>query len=178
MVGRDRKRFLSPRRVHFFEGQLLTARDFQDEQAYNLERRRLHNRLFHPSGVVSGLDVGEAGGTTVLVQPGVAIDGLGREIIVPEERLIDGAQPTDDHGEPAGERLTKGTVSLLLRYLEVAVEPPPLPDGGEVPGRIAETHVLIVTVDQPIDRKEDVLLAKIRVLRNVIEVRPRKQGKG
>jgi hypothetical protein len=178
MVGRDRGRFRSPQRVHFFDGRLLTAKDFQDEQAYHLEKRRLHNRLFHPSGVVSGLEVGEAGGTTVLVQPGVAIDGLGREIIVPEEQQIDGAQPTDAHGEPAGARVTEGTARLLLRYREVGVEPRPHPDGGEMPGRIAETRVLIVAVDQPADPKEDVLLAKLRVVRDVVEVRPRSNGKG
>jgi hypothetical protein len=177
MVPKDRGRFRSPQRVHFFEGQLLTAKDFQDEQAYHLEKHRLHNRLFHASGVVSGLEVGEAWGTMVLVRPGVAIDGLGREIILSEEHQIDGAQPTDDRGEPAGASVTDGTVSLLLRYREVGVEPRPLPDGGEVAGRIAETHVLIVAVDQPADPNEDVLLAKIRVLRNVVEVRPRSRGK-
>jgi hypothetical protein len=152
---------------------MLTARDFQDEQAYHLEKRRLHNRLFHGSGVVSGLAVEEAGGPTVLVQPGVALDGLGREIIVPEARRIDAAQPTDSQGEPAGEPLTEGVVSLLLRYREVGVEPRPLPsDGEQVPGRIAETHVLMVALDRPADPDEDVLLARIGVRGTVIEIRP------
>lgn len=125
MVGGDRQTFRTPQRVHFFDGQLLTAGDFRDEQAYHLEKSRLHNRLFHGSGVVSGLKVGEAGGTTVLVQSGVALDGLGREIMVSEARQIDAAQPTDDQGEPAGARVTEGTVSLLLRYREVGAEPRP-----------------------------------------------------
>lgn len=94
MVGGDRQTFRTPQRVHFFDGQLLTAGDFRDEQAYHLEKSRLHNRLFHGSGVVSGLKVGEAGGTTVLVQSGVALDGLGREIMVSEARQIDAAQPS------------------------------------------------------------------------------------
>jgi hypothetical protein len=179
MVGRDQETFSSLQRVHYFDGQMLTARDFQDEQAYHLEKRWLHNRLFHGSGVVTGLEVGEAGGTNVLVQPGVALDRFGREIIVPEARRSDAAQPTDDQGEPAGARLTEGTVSLLLRYREVGVEPRPLPSNGEeVPGRIAETYVLKVAVDRPADPNEDVLLAMIRVRGTVIEIRhPRRRRK-
>jgi hypothetical protein len=177
MAGNEREKCESPQRVQFFEGQPLTARDLLDEQAYHMEKHRLHNRLFHASGVASGLEVGEAGGTKVLVRPGLAIDGLGREIIVPEARQIDVAQPTDDQGEPKGARVTEGTVSLLLRYREVGLEPRPLPNGEEVPGRIAETHVLMVTADRPADPKQDVLLARVRVLRTTVEVRPRGRQK-
>lgn len=179
MAAKDRATFKSLQRVNFLDGQLLTAGDLRDEQAYQLEKHRLHNRLFHGSGVVSGLEVAQAGGTKVLVQPGVALDGLGREIVVPEARRIDAAHPTDDHGEPAGPRVTNGSVGLLLRHREVGVEPRPLPSDGElVPGRIAETYVLIVAVDRPADPNEEVPLAKIRVLRAAIEIRrSRRRGK-
>jgi hypothetical protein len=61
-------------RVRFFDGQLLTAADFEAEQKYHLEKRRLHNRMLHGFGVVDGLRVSVAGGTdaTVVVSPGFA----------------------------------------------------------------------------------------------------------
>ena len=66
-------------RVRFFAGQLLTAEDFEPEQNYFREKRRLHNRMLHGSGVCKGLGVSMDDGQrdTVLVSPGFAIDGLG-----------------------------------------------------------------------------------------------------
>lgn len=74
-------------RVRYFSGQLLGAADFQDEQQYLRDRARLHNRMLHGWGVVSGLEVspttsGDAHG--VIISPGLALDPCGREIIVPE----------------------------------------------------------------------------------------------
>ena len=71
-------------RVRFFDGQLLTATDFEAEQRYHLEKRRLHNRMLHGFGVVDGLGVSVADGTdaAVVVSPGFALDRRGNEIIV------------------------------------------------------------------------------------------------
>ena len=69
-----------PRRVKFFEGMLLTAADFAAEQEYHRGMRYLHNRL-HGYGTVSGLEVVATRGR-VRVSPGMAIDVLGREIVV------------------------------------------------------------------------------------------------
>src|SRR5688500_10227169 len=44
-------------RVKYFYGQLLGVREFQSEQAYFLEKHRLHNRYLHGYGVVCGLEV-------------------------------------------------------------------------------------------------------------------------
>jgi hypothetical protein len=77
-----------PTRVSYFDGQLLTAADFRTEQDYHRGMRYLHNRLLHGWGVVDGLDVDDDGGG-VRVGPGVAIDGLGRELVLPELVCID-----------------------------------------------------------------------------------------
>ena len=69
-----------PRRMSFFEGQLLSAADLAVEQEYHREMRYLHNRL-HGFGTVSGLEVVVKRGR-VRVSPGVGIDVLGREIVV------------------------------------------------------------------------------------------------
>jgi hypothetical protein len=75
-------------RPHFFSGQLLTAEDLEQEQDYFLARSRRHNRFLHGWGVVAGLGVSVEGGTTVVVEPGIAIDCAGNEVILAEpERL-------------------------------------------------------------------------------------------
>ncbi|MEN6325600.1 MAG: hypothetical protein ABFD18_05265 [Syntrophomonas sp.] len=69
-------------RNRYFYGKLLTVRDFEIEQTYNNDKRRLTNRLLHGSGIVSGLQVVYVDEKTVSVEPGLAIDGSGREIVV------------------------------------------------------------------------------------------------
>jgi hypothetical protein len=79
-----------PTRVNYFDGQMLTAADFRAEQDYHRNMRYLHNRLLHGWGIVDGLDVDDAGdGTAVHVGPGLAIDRLGRELVLPERVSID-----------------------------------------------------------------------------------------
>ncbi len=69
-------------RVRYFEQQFLRTQDFTDEQAYHLAMRRRHNIAHHSWGIVQGLEVklDEEG---LFIQPGVAIDGYGRELILP-----------------------------------------------------------------------------------------------
>jgi hypothetical protein len=67
----------------FFKGKLLTVRDFELEQKYFNDKRRLINRLLHGSGVISGLQVARVDDKQLFIQRGVALDSLGREIIVP-----------------------------------------------------------------------------------------------
>jgi hypothetical protein len=74
-------------RNRFFTGKFLSARDLSDEQAYFLERRRLHN-LLHGWGIVAGfdVDVDRSNGLSITVGPGFALDPLGRELILREAR--------------------------------------------------------------------------------------------
>jgi hypothetical protein len=74
----------APRRPRYFSGQLLTPQDFEAEQSYHLEARRRDTRRLHGWGVVSGLGATASSGGGVVVEPGLAIDGLGRAIVVPE----------------------------------------------------------------------------------------------
>ncbi|GAA2163248.1 hypothetical protein [Pedococcus bigeumensis] len=80
-----------PRRVNFFTGMLLTAEDLAVEQEYHREMRYLHNRL-HGFGVVSGLDV-SVGRGSLRVDPGLAIDPCGREIVVTQPLTVRLAPP-------------------------------------------------------------------------------------
>lgn len=69
-------------RVNYFQGQLLSVSDLSAEQAYFLAKFRRHNRYLHGWGVVSGLKVGMANSSEIVVEPGVAIDCAGNEIHV------------------------------------------------------------------------------------------------
>lgn len=75
----------SPTRNRYFYGKLLGVHDFELEQGYFNRKRWLLNRLVTGYGVVCGLSVQlGADGHSVVVQPGLAIDKCGREIIVCE----------------------------------------------------------------------------------------------
>jgi hypothetical protein len=76
-------------RVRYYERQFLRTQDFTDEQAYHLTMRRRHNIAHHRWGIVYGLEVKVDPDGRPVVQPGMAIDGYGRELIVPDVRLID-----------------------------------------------------------------------------------------
>jgi len=117
----------APVRNRYFYGKLLDAPHLQMEQSYFLERRRLLNRLALGFGVLCGLDARPAGDGGVIVEPGVAIDGRGREIVVAAPYVL--ADPfalTDECGTPTGETSERGPVVLCLGYHECEVDPVPV----------------------------------------------------
>lgn len=66
-------------RVRF--GMLLGEDDFTTLSAYHRGKGWLHNAWLHRQGVVWGLRVGiESGRNEIQVRPGLALDGLGREL--------------------------------------------------------------------------------------------------
>lgn len=83
----NRKYFPFERNSYYF-GKLLTARDFEAEQRYLNDKRRLVNRLTGANGIVSGLGVVMADDSSIIVQAGCAFDASGREIVVPETQVI------------------------------------------------------------------------------------------
>jgi hypothetical protein len=78
---------LPPTRVRFADRQFLEAADLRDEQRYHREARWRHNLALHSWGVVAGLEVkvadAAAGRGAVTVGRGMALDGYGRELVVP-----------------------------------------------------------------------------------------------
>jgi len=82
----------APRRNQYFYGKRMDVQHFQMEQDYGRQKQALVNRLTLGKGVVCGLRVSLDEGR-IVVDPGVAIDGLGREIVVPVRSSIDPAKP-------------------------------------------------------------------------------------
>src|SRR5258708_13370838 len=72
-------------RMQFFNGQRLFADDLQSLDDFNRQMRWLHNQSLHQPGVGSGYAItGAKGDRQVTIQPGYAIDNLGREIVLTE----------------------------------------------------------------------------------------------
>jgi hypothetical protein len=75
-------------RVRFRERQPLTAADLNAEQAHRLALRRRHNAGQHGWGIVAGLALDEDD-RGLIVDPGMAVDGYGRELVLPQPVLIE-----------------------------------------------------------------------------------------
>jgi hypothetical protein len=73
----------STARVHYFPQQFLRAQDFADEQAYHLNAHRRHNISHHTWGIVVGLELVTDGEGNLFIEAGVAVDGFGRDILLP-----------------------------------------------------------------------------------------------
>ena len=84
-----RKRQLIAERPAYVDGQLLLADDFIAEQRYHVQAARRHSLNLHGWGVVRGLEVTRADDNAVLVSPGYAIDGRGREIELREAERVE-----------------------------------------------------------------------------------------
>src|SRR5687767_10575763 len=80
--------------LHHVNGQLLMEEDFSDEQKYRLDMRRRLSQHMHTAGIVFGLDV-IPGANKGTVQPGMAIDAQGREIIVESATDLTSTAATD-----------------------------------------------------------------------------------
>src|SRR4030095_16136989 len=75
------------KRPNFFNGKLLRSEDFELEQRYVREKSKLHNRSLHGFGIVSGLKVTADSGK-VVVEPGLALDCEGNELVIDAPRSI------------------------------------------------------------------------------------------
>ncbi|WP_158786708.1 hypothetical protein [Granulicella sp. L46] len=108
-------------RLNYYEGEYLGAVDFEAEQEYHRDMRRRHNIGPHTWGIVTGLDVAQFlnGGTNnevdVFIQPGVAVDGFGREIVV--------FSPYQLTSEMFADFPAKQTLTLWIGYSQQLINP-------------------------------------------------------
>lgn len=107
------KKYYPFERNHYFYGKLLTVRDFEDEQRYMNDKRRINNVLTKGAGVISGLSTVMIDEKTISLETGMALDYMGREIIVPESvtkklNVLDGFKEIKNYE----------TVYLCLEYAE------------------------------------------------------------
>src|SRR5262249_15445860 len=99
---------------------------------YHREQLRLHHLALHGWGIVRGLDLRlvEGSDNTLQVDPGVAIDGGGNFVVVPQ---------------PQTYRIMSretSTIYLVLQFREDPADPAPTADGQRIgePTRILEAY--------------------------------------
>jgi hypothetical protein len=97
-------------RPRFHERQVLGADELGDEQAYQVAMRRRHLVGSHSWGIVSGLALAAAR-DRVAVQPGLAVDGFGRALVVARPQLIAPEALEELGGDPVDVWLLYGRVA-------------------------------------------------------------------
>jgi hypothetical protein len=138
-------------RNHYFNGKLLVERDFRDEQAYHVIKQRILNSTLHGTGTVCGLQVRahpseECRDSFLVVEPGVALDCCGREIIVAKKALVPVARRVEELGLEAGLDGSRDLFLSLCHREEPGEQVPVLlpdcecGDGGQAPNRIVERY--------------------------------------
>jgi hypothetical protein len=137
-----------PKRNSYFFGELLDADDFTAEQNYHVGKRRLLNRTAIGAGILCGLEVAATADGKLTVEPGVALDSYGREIVVESPQTVDPHRLTDDAGLaiPA-EGSTQ--VVLYLCYAESGSGAEPAPGFEARQERIVEGFTMQVREGRP-----------------------------
>jgi len=109
-------------RLSYATGMLLDAQDFSDEQTYHRGRLARALAFLAGDGTLAGLEVQHVPGTAtqveeIRVQPGIAVDRLGRLVEVPRlaclrlPRWFDAAR-----GTTGGSALTAATYNVLASF--------------------------------------------------------------
>jgi hypothetical protein len=143
-------------RNRYFRGKLLTVHDYQTEQRYLIQRRRLANRAALSPGVVSGFDV-EQQDMQLAISPGVAFDCQGRELVLCKTFRIGEAddviwlRPGKCGMEASDAPLPNGCFLLSAHYAEQRIDGVRIDSScGEVvcePNHISETVVFSLRAD-------------------------------
>lgn len=162
---------MSLKRLNYFNHQFLEEGDFKAEQAYHIESRRLHNRLLHSWGVAEGFEVRRKGEHELVVDPGVAYDREGREIVLESPATYD-VIPYSEHAvfyvvvshkeysDKADFRSSGGVENYtrITEGAEISASPEPPRDGSVIPlARVhlheESKHILHVDMEIPQRRK-------------------------
>lgn len=129
-------------RNRYFYGKLMTPRDMRDEQSYHRVRLDTLARFVAGTGIVAGLEatgLRERRGSDgrreieVAVEPGVAVDGEGRLLVLDAAVRPEFDAPGEDVAE----------VHVRLGYGEEAAEPVPTPDLGSAVAAGCEENRLV-----------------------------------
>ena len=108
------------RRNRYYYGKMLDVFHLSMEQQYVLSKQWLYNRAVLGPGVACGLTVEPvttADGTGIMIRSGLAFDGWGREIVVPDDIVLVPLALTDTCGAPTGASLP-ANVTVRICYRE------------------------------------------------------------
>lgn len=140
-------------RNRYFYGKLLSVDDFDAEQRYMNDKRRMLNRFLHGTGVVCGLQVVEIDDATVSLEMGLALDFSGREIVVAKP-VTKKLSSIEGFSKYAGESGESRDLYLCIAYDEQPEEPVHNiarvnNEQEEEFNKYAEGYRLFVTAEEP-----------------------------
>jgi hypothetical protein len=128
----------SLKRVNPFEGLMVDETTWSDEQQYHRDAARIHQLANHGWGIVEGLEVTvDSLSNTVVVHSGVAIDPLGRLLLVPRDVRLGVPSQT-------GQRWY-----VALAFAEQPILPQSAWDGSEHATRVVESVTLSLVTQIP-----------------------------
>jgi len=132
-------------RVRYFPGQFLRTPDFTEEQRYHIAMRRRHNIGHHTMGIVTGLAIELQDGRP-FVEPGMAVDGYGRELILVQRTPLDAPR--------AFTARNTDRLDVWLAYNLAATDPAPqgyasCTDGADTTYRLVEQPLIRYTDPDP-----------------------------
>jgi hypothetical protein len=107
-------------RVNYYDRELLRGFDFTADQTYHIEMRRRMNLALHLRGIACGLELMAVAdtGDQYCVNPGIAIDGYGREIVLFDRYVL-----SDDDFRAAKIR-SNDTYAVCISYGRQLATPP------------------------------------------------------
>ncbi len=108
-------------RNRYFYGKLLSVDDFEAEQRYMNDKRRILNRFMNGMGVVCGLNVVGVDEETISVETGLALDDAGREIVV-EKPVLKKLGMIDGFADYQEDDEANNNLYLYIEYQEKAQE--------------------------------------------------------
>ncbi len=137
-------------RLNYFDHQFLHVEDFNVEQTYHKDMRRLHNQVFHPWGIAEGLELSMTTGPMINVSKGIAVDSRGQELVLVNDLEWD---LTAHPGK---------TVFITIYYHELDAEPS---SEGDVTGntRVREIPQIQVLDAAPADPSLQLILGRATV---------------
>ena len=156
------------KRVNFFTGFQTTAEDWNHVVRYDVDKHKLHNRLYHGPGVVpsvlGGFRVAARGRADLSVEiaPGHAIDGSGNDIFLPE--------PEIKTINPGDFKLPQ-TVYIVVKYVEDLSDFVSYRANLEYKGhrRVSERVKVEAIITEP-DIEREVEVARIQLTKDVKRV--------
>ncbi|GJL61833.1 MAG: hypothetical protein NPIRA04_04870 [Nitrospirales bacterium] len=114
----DNELTIACQRMNYFDGFHTQASDWQTDQDYHLEKHQFHRSTCHTPGIVPQYKnelavVATNDGTAILVHPGCAIDGKGRDLVCTQGI---------EHPINPQEYRTPCTIYITMNYAEEKVD--------------------------------------------------------
>lgn len=148
------------KRVNYTLGMIIGADDLRQDQRYLTARDERHQRTLHGWGVVSGLVVDVDPDDRLRVNPGLAVDGIGRDICLERPQCADLLAWLNAHADGV-DTSSPVDVWVLLCYDTCETELLPVPSGpcqslddSLAASRVVDSFALELSLTDPVRRQD------------------------